>query len=47
VTPVQREREPMGIGFCNDCRRREPLFRHRANALCRNCHPYGSACEGA
>lgn len=38
------EREPLGVGICSDCRRREPLFRNKVLGLCRNCHPYGSAC---
>lgn len=37
----------MGIGFCRDCKRREPLFRHKELALCRNCHPYGGQLEAA
>lgn len=41
------EREPMGVGRCGDCKRTEPLFRHKVFALCRNCHPYGGQLEAA
>lgn len=41
------EREPLGVGLCVDCKRREPLFRHKALRLCRNCHPYGGQLEAA
>lgn len=45
--PAGRERESLGIGQCSDCRRREPLFRHRFAGLCRNCHPFGGQLDAA